>query len=291
MVLVLLAFGPRIENHQQAVFSIVSFLSDSSNISSVYVVTDEPNFYNYLQDRIKIVQVNSKKLKEWQGDYNFFWRIKIKALQHISELEPGADILYVDSDTFLAESLDEVASEMARGRTFMHQLEGAFSGNRSRTVKRMRKALIGKTLCNINFTNSTEMWNAGVIAIPGNVVSKTIQLALELCDAMCAIEKCPRKLVEQLSFSVALKETGDLASCEKHIIHYWGNKNDWNKVLTRFFTLSYFSGSDINNDIKLIKKINLSKIPFILLERTATYRLRKLLRLIIKPKKIEYYTK
>ena len=223
MNLLLLTFGDRAENHHQAAFCILSFLKDPC-IGRVLVMTDRPAFYTWLQAgaavaqgegsmagegrersaAIEVLPISADTLQDWQGPQQFFWRIKIKAVEHALQRHPDQHLVYVDSDTFLATDLSALQAGLDAGQVFMHCRENALADRNSRTLTRMRRALVGQTLAGVPFDGQTEMWNAGVVALPAAQSRALVDHALRLCDALCATA-CPRRLVEQLAFSVALK--------------------------------------------------------------------------------------
>lgn len=120
MKLVLLTFGERLENHYQAAFSILTFLKDPL-IHKVLIATDCPEFYRIFQEKVEVIHITKNTLVEWQGDVQFFWRIKIKALELVQQSYPDEHLLYVDSDTFLVKLLAEIHSELEQNHSVMHQ--------------------------------------------------------------------------------------------------------------------------------------------------------------------------
>lgn len=246
MKLVLLTFGDRIENHYQAVFSILSFLREPM-ITGVYVVTDKPNYYRHLEQRAEVIEVDKTLLQQWRGQHDFFWRIKIKAIEAVIQLCPNEDILYVDSDTCYIKNLDNIASGLQQGQTFMHEAEGRLSELDSNEERRMWQSLQNKTFGGVDINQQTEMWNAGVIALPGSHSDKIIQHTLAICDAICATP-CPRRLVEQFSFSLALNAHKSLVNCQQSILHYWGNKPQWNVLIESFFVYAHLHDETIADE-------------------------------------------
>lgn len=121
------------------------------------------------------------------------------------------------------------------------------------------------------------MWNAGLIALPACKQKETINLALQLCDAMSAAGVTPR-LIEQFAFSLALQETYRLLPADNFVGHYWGNKNEWDSFINDYFVQSHFQNETIDNEIENIQKLNFGKIPLIRKERTLYKQINKLLR-------------
>ena len=286
MNLVLLSFGSKIENHYQAAFSILSFLV-KDEIEKVIVVTDNPEFYNLFKDKVEIIAINDQELESWKGKFNFFWRIKIKALETVINKNPNKDLLYVDSDTFLFGDTAAIKDGFSKGYSFMHIEEELLSKGNSKTVRNMWKVLQNKTFCGVEINSKSAMWNAGVIGLSQQDAKKIINLSLSICDEICNTP-CPRRLVEQLSFSMALNSNGQLHNCNSIIGHYWGNKKEWNEYIAKFFTTVLLKNLDYDQMLREFQKIDLKQLPIIKKYGTTSIRLHNLINKVFQPKEIVF---
>ncbi|MGF7453347.1 hypothetical protein [Pasteurella bettyae] len=289
MNLVLLTFGERLENHYQACFSILSFLKDP-NIKNVIIVTDRADFYQFLNGQVKFIHINQQTLKEWQGKYQFFWRIKIKALEIVQQHYPEQNLLYIDSDTFLASNLDKMYIALNQGQTFMHKAEYTLGSQANNTIKKMYQSLNGQTFANIPLNEHSMMWNAGVIALPANKAKEIIQLTLQLCDEICATN-CTRRLVEQFSFSIALNHQIQLQACDNLIGHYWSNKEEWNEMIAKFFVNGYLQNMSLEEAINQLRDFDWNCLPIHKKQRNTKTRLIKLIDHLFPAKNIQYFSK
>lgn len=254
MHLVLLSFGKNLDYHTQTAFCILSFLK-SAQIKAVTIVTDFPKFYQFLESKVNVYTIDESHIKDWEGEHAFFWRVKMKAIQTAQQQQPEHHLLYVDSDTFLIGDLAEINTKLDLGHSFMHLEECQLKVSTSKTEKKMWQSLKNKTFEGIDITNSTSMWNAGVIAIPKNKAAKLTQHAIDVCDAMCATD-CRRRLLEQFAFSITLAHHTELLPADDVILHYWGNKPEWNTHIQRFFSDSKLQNRDLNADIDAISDFN-----------------------------------
>jgi hypothetical protein len=284
--LLLLSFGTRLENHFQAAFSILSFLA-RPGIERVFVLTDAPRFYAQFGARIEILPIDEALMSQWRGDSGFFWRIKIKAIEKVVGIS-GHDLLYVDSDTFLAGDLTALSSALASGATVMHRLESRLSQRTSSTEKAMWAVLRGKTFSGIRIDDQTAMWNAGVIGLPGVSAGDDIARTLELCDALCATP-CTRRLIEQFSFSLALASGARLTPCDNAVIHYWGNKPDWNRAMREFFVEAALTDADLSERISRIADFDFQALPILRKESTARRRMVTAADWLFPPKRLAYF--
>lgn len=274
MNILYLVIGENPLHHAQTCFSIYSFLNQTDATDRVYVITDAPEFYERLSEKINIIPINQGQLKDWQGKYKFFWRAKIKALEHICTLHPDESVLYLDTDTFLFGNLETLKSDLKN--PMMHLNEGKLSERKSKTEKRMWQGVKSKIFGGITIDENHCMWNAGVVGIPANKGLKVCELALTICDEMLA-EKVTPYFIEQFSSSVALSENGDMKVADKYIGHYWSNKDEWTDEIYKFIITSSLKNSSVEDDIKAISQFNFSKNAVLKRVPNTQIRLKKLL--------------
>ena len=261
MNLVYLVFGNNVEIHNQANFSILTFLLQKEHIEHIIIVTDEPSYYKHLKnDKIKIEQINQAQLNDWKGEYNFFWRIKIKAIEYVSNSYKSQSLVYLDADTFGFQNLNKIAKTLNKGHNIMHLNEGKLSEIKSKTTKKMWKQIKNKSFGAIQIQENDCMWNAGVVGISKANISETIPLALAICDEMCE-HKVTDRLIEQFALSVALNKTGELMPVDSYIGHYWGNKDEWNTLINTFFLKSHLSSFTFEEELASIKNIDFTQLP------------------------------
>ncbi|OOF39225.1 hypothetical protein BKK49_08380 [Rodentibacter rarus] len=288
MNLLLLTFGQKLENHYQAAFCILTFLKDPQ-IKKIIIVTDYPAFYDFLGNKVKIISINEKTLEDWKGKNDFFWRIKIKAIELVVHQYPDNHLFYVDSDTFLASNLQSVVQKLDENIGLMHTFEYKLSGqNRSKTTRGMFSVLNGKVFFDITINPQSEMWNAGVIALPKTCAKEIINLSLNLCDAICATP-CPRRLVEQFSFSLAMNHLTELSSCEDVIGHYWGNKPEWNQFISQFFVNALLKQKTLEQCVEELRAFNWHSLPLEKKLRSTNSTLKRLIDRLFPHKHIKYF--
>jgi hypothetical protein len=274
MNILYLVFGNEQRNHSQAYFSICSFLRQMEASDRIFVMTDNPNFYARLGERINILTINQELLNVWQGEYQFFWRAKIKAIEHICTLHPEQQTLYLDTDTFLFSELNQLKNVLKN--PVMHLNEGKLSKLKSKTDKMMWQQVGNRTFGGITINPEHCMWNAGVVGIPADKGQLMTELALNICDDMLK-ENVTRRLIEQFSLSVALSEKGDLQAAEPFIGHYWSNKDEWNEAIQKFMLESFLKGNSIQDDIEAIANFNFSKIAILKRIPNTQIRLKKVI--------------
>ncbi|MEQ6122336.1 hypothetical protein [Reichenbachiella sp. MALMAid0571] len=260
MNIVYLAFGKRFEIPQQAIFSILTILPHVSTNDRIIVLTDNPENFNLLKGKVDIVAIDDEQIQSWTGEQDFFWRVKIKALQFIVEKFNNAPILYLDSDTFLIGDLKKIKLELQNGNNLMHLNEGKLSKSQKKTEQRTWKKLKGTSHEGITIDSEKAMWNAGVVGISERV-KETLDLALSLCDSMLKTNPKHPSLLEQFSFSISLGEHATLLPIEDCIGHYWGNKNQWNDLIGSFFITCHLSCKSLKEQIDFVQNMKFGSIP------------------------------
>ncbi len=250
MHLVLLAVGDNVHYHFQAIFSSLTFLR-SPLIERVSIITDAKNLYRAVSydARVGILVVDREILARWKGRHDFFWRIKIEAIAHAYAEMPGLDVLYVDTDTFLYDTLEEMKTGLDSGKPYMHLPECRLAEGGYKSARKMWKSLSGKTFLGYSINERTTMWNAGVVALPAREAKRYIDETLALCDTLTATP-CERKLLEQLAFSMVLAREDRLEAADRIIGHYWGSKAVWEKEIQRFLLLRFMAGKSLEELIE-----------------------------------------
>ena len=261
MTLMFLVFGDDHRNHLQANFAILTHLQYPETVSRIVVMTDSPDYYRHLSDdRVIVDEVRVDELHDWRGPHDFFWRIKIKALEQLAERYPEDHVMYTDADTFCFGDPAGLQRRLNAGETLMHAREGKLAELPTRTEREMWKQTQGNTYGGISMNDQRIMYNAGVVAIPRGKVKEAVALALRVCDDMCAAG-VTRRLIEQFALSLALAETGQLGAANDTIGHYWGNKEGWNERIGQFFVYHHFASSSLATQVRASGEVDFRSIP------------------------------
>ncbi len=289
MNLMLLTFGPNLRNHYQACFAILTLLKESPP-PRITVYTDMPGLYrSFLGDRVTLETTPRETLQRWQGSHQFFWRIKCMAVREMARRHPGEHLVYLDSDTFLADGLHSgLLRKLEAGTALMHEDEGPLQSLRTRTERATWKALRGHSYCGVPVDRNTRMWNAGAIAIPGTHVEAVADRVVGVCDAFCET-RAPRRLLEQLAFSVTLGQLVGIAPASPWIGHYWGNKDEWNAAISQFLIASRLEHRTVDEDIARLRSFDFGRIPVRKKEKNTKLRLRRWLDRRFPPRQTIYF--
>jgi hypothetical protein len=287
MQLLYLVFGTNIQNHFQAHFSILTFLRQGQDELKITVMTDAPEFYRHLGAAVAVQVIDKDTLREWEGEYKFFWRVKIKALELAARQQPELPLLYLDSDTLLYGSLPAMRQQLAAGQALMHEPEGLLSALPSKTERRMWQQVQGKTFGGVPITPQHAMWNAGAVGVPAQRNHEAIALALRICDDLCRQQVTPR-LIEQFALAVALAETQGLQPASPYIGHYWSTKELWNEPISRFLLTSHLQNRSLAQDLAALDAFDFKALPIKQRVRNTQSRLENLTRRLWPPQGVEF---
>jgi hypothetical protein len=287
MQLLYLVFGTNIQNHFQAHFSILTFLRQGQGELCITVMTDAPEFYRHLGDAIAVQVVEAATLREWEGEFKFFWRVKIKALELAARQQPTLPLLYLDSDTFVYGSLPGLRAHLGASQALMHEAEGLLSALPSKTERRMWQQVQGQSFGGVAITPQHAMWNAGAVGIPAARSQEAIALALGICDDLCRRQVTPR-LIEQFALSVALAETYGLQPARPYIGHYWSTKEAWSELIGRFLLTSHLQNRTLAQDLAALDAVDFQAFPIKQQVRGTLGRLNNLTRRLLPPRNVEY---
>ena len=93
MTIMYLTFGEKTEFHVQAYLSMLSFRRQMQPADRIVMLTTAPQFYRHCASWVQVVAISDAQVREWQGEYQFFWRAKIKAIEWVSQRYPADDVL------------------------------------------------------------------------------------------------------------------------------------------------------------------------------------------------------
>lgn len=270
MIVLYLAFGLNQHIHHQVAFSAITILSWNNPNIEVIIFTDVPKFYQLLQGRVKLRVPKPATLADWKGPYNYFFRVKIKALQEILKESSAHHLLYLDGDTFCFGDPAKLVKLLENGNHLMHAREGKLGTLPTKTEQRMWKMCSGRSFGGVRVTEQSTMYNAGVIGLHREKAAVAAECALAVCDDLLKAE-VPERLVEQLAFSLALAEYGGVKAANHSIGHYWGNKVEWNHFISDFFVRQSLECNTIDIFLKSVRLIDFQAIP-VYRKQSSTHR-------------------
>jgi hypothetical protein len=251
-LLVTQSFGKESE-YRRALLAILSFWAQyqgpAERVQTV-LFTDQPDFFRpYLTDiEVDYVLLTPAKIQQMRGSIDFLHRMKIALIEEAFQRHPGADMLYVDSDTFFTADALPWMDAFRPGRNFMHLLEYQYEVCRNQalpagvTFRAFLKLLEENTFHTSKgqerFTAQHESWNAGVMGLSAEVI-KLIPDVYELTDQF--FPPTENHASEQYAFSLILQTRTELLPCDQYVYHYWYRikKQITDLVLAKEFTPAF----------------------------------------------------
>lgn len=234
---VFLAYGDSPECHKQTLASVCSLKSVKHlrNDYRTVIYTDKPAYYKWLQlDAIE--SVNTTLLAEWMGPSGFGFRIKPCLIADLAKKHSGP-IIYLDGDTIAINDLSELEEYIMSGTNtcVMHKKEYRVGDRKSKERREYMQKLSGVDLgSGVMLQEDSWMWNAGVIGLGKNFIHAA-ETVLPIIDKMIALKLSDRtRLKEQLAFSLYLQKNARLFEARDSILHYWGNKSEWNNLIDKW---------------------------------------------------------
>ncbi|RSK49055.1 glycosyltransferase family protein [Hymenobacter rigui] len=231
--LTLLSYGGPVEYHR-ALGAALSFYAHYSGPEPVTMAlfTDNPEFFRpYLRGvPVEYLLLPPERRLAMVGPDRYSFRVKICILQELMQRWPGADVLYLDSDTLVQRDPAPLLRDLQAGIAFMDQPEHTFAEAVVQYAARPDAAapgrlidLFGRQQFLVNgqwrqFTAGQKCWNSGVLGLPA-AAAALLPDVLRLCDAFYAGSEWFTS--EQLAFSVALPLRFPLRRADAYVYHYW----------------------------------------------------------------------
>jgi len=242
-----------------------------------------------MQDWAEVIPIDDQQIEAWQGDYHFFWRAKIKAIEYVSSLYPQDDILYLDCDTILYGDINALRQPLKDGCGLMDENEGHPSRMKTKTL-RMWKTIAGRTYDGITLGAKHNMYRAGVVGIPHAKAPEVLTTALALCDGMLA-DGAERIVIEQYSLSVALFERVGLRETYPVIAHYWASKEYWIKAGMELMARVLLTKASPEEEMQMYEALDFSQLPIYVYKSNTARRLKGLVGKVFKDRDLRFIQK
>lgn len=289
MTILYLTFGEKTEFHVQAYLSMLSFRRQLTSDDRIVMVTTAPRLYHHMQDWAEVIPIDDQQIEAWQGDYHFFWRAKIKAIEYVSQMYPDDDILYLDCDTILFGDINAIRQPLKDGCGLMDENEGHPSRMKTKTL-RMWKTIAGRTYDGITLGAKHNMYRAGVVGIPHAKAPEVLTTALALCDSMLA-DGAERIVIEQYSLSVALFERVGLRETYPVIAHYWASKEYWIKAGMELMARVLLTKASPEEEMQMYEALDFSQLPIYVYKSNTARRLKGLVGKVFKDRDLRFIQK
>lgn len=279
---VYLVFGDSLLYHRQTYFSILTVMNHKRDTDRVIVYTDNPSYYRRMDECIEVRVLSQRDIDQWIDGTGYIFRAKIKAMEDCAMREEDAHFMFLDSDTCLSDCIEPIASLLDSGIGIMHKDEGHPSRMKGASL-RMWNAVKGKNIGGCTISMRHNVWNSGVIGIPSGKAVEVCRLALNICDKILRSgAKC--FTAEQYAFAVAMQEKGEVRAAEPWVVHYWGNKDEWQEHIDEFIIKAHIKNMTLAEEIASSSSFPSASLPVFIKKSNTQRRLVKLVKSMFKDK-------
>lgn len=212
-----------------AAYSALAWRLDAD--ATVHVLTDEPGAFAPLQGEVTVEVLSPDQIASWCGPFEFVFRLKPKAVEHLLERYPGDKVVLVDADTFFVGPLGPMLDRIGPRRAAMHDREYFLGDASTRSYfhsnfcRRMTRARFR----GVPVRQDTWMWNSGLVGLDPShapLVGEWIRFVDEV------FPRNPKPMIEQYGLSFLLQERGDEISDTKDLVtHYWPDKRRYQAAI------------------------------------------------------------
>ena len=235
----LMVFGQEDALYWQAHWAILSLLARAEPPFEILVSTDQPRYFHWFGDAIRVQGMSADELNDWLGPQRYFFRALIKTLEIGLDANPKADVaIYMDTDMIINRDFAPVIAGALQGDIYMECLEYKLydSGRQGNKGAKALWQLVGdREWDGVRIDRDTQMWNTGITAVSA-ANSPLVKKSLAVCDAMLAAG-ISHRLTEQIAMSAVLSIGGrareiNVKGQPPYNAHYWGNKRGWREQIT-----------------------------------------------------------
>ncbi|MFN8417620.1 MAG: hypothetical protein U0U66_14920 [Cytophagaceae bacterium] len=242
-------------------YAILSILNKKPSQPFTFLIyTDQPQKFDWLQlPNCTLETLSNDTIQLYKGEIDFVHRVKIKVLEHALSNYKG-NFIYLDTDMYALTDITELFKQINTTQTLMHEQEGSIKSKYNLVAKKIYKFvnthLDWLKSKNITLDLYTIMYNAGVIGI-SNEHKSVVAKVLSDTDIIYPI--FPSHIVEQISFSLELKNHSKVIDTSDVLFHYWFFK-EYRAILAEFFDYHFQKGSSIKNVMDKMVQIDPIKL-------------------------------
>lgn len=196
---------------RQTVYSYLSMLRvDRDRAPKVRIYTDRPAAFGPLAGRVELVELDAKETADWVEEAKGYRNIvKCRILSRLRER-----FVFLDSDTVVVHSLNELAARLRPDVAFMHRREYRLK-DRPDTAGALSDPKVAPVAADM------PMWNSGLMAVhealaPQLAGAPDLALHLRLAHGI--------RPAEQLADAILLARKATIQPAFAWIVHYWQDK-------------------------------------------------------------------
>ena len=272
MTILYLTFGEKTEFHVQAYLSMLSFKRQLTPDDRIVMVTTVPEVYKRVASWADIVHIDAKQIDEWKGKHQYLFRVKTMVIRQLITRYSNDHLLFLDTDTFLYGSLEQIRDLLNNGQAIMHKDEGVLCQMKGPSL-RMWKTVAGREYAGIVIGPEYHMWNSGIIGMPHEKMKEIIDDTLTMLDGMLD-DGVDSFNIEQFAMSVSMLTHAHVVEGDGFVGHYWGNKQEWLQLASELLLNSYMRDCTLEAELEQVVNILLSPTPIYIHHSNTARRLK-----------------
>ncbi len=224
-----LAYGGQ-QFRKQAVISISSMIDRGPVPGKILVYTDRPEEYENLP--VETVLVTKNRIRLWKGPYGYTHRVKIELVGAVFR-ETGKPVIFVDSDTIWANSLEKTCEHLREGYPVMYEREGMLEAMFPQYNAALGKTeLLGKAGLPLSTSRPLWVYNSGLIGLPSKLDPRILDEVIRSCDFLCRNAPFKMEWVEQVAFShIFQAREMEIKTCVGDLYHYWHDSFELGRLI------------------------------------------------------------
>jgi hypothetical protein len=225
--LVVLSYGRENEYRRAilAVLSYYSWLSTSAEAGRTVIFTDNAAYFHpYLEGlTVDYISLTRERVQELNNVTGYPYRVKVSAVQEAFEAYPDANVLFIDSDTFVMADPAPLLARISPQVRVMHLREFVLEQRRAedaggRLLQLLESQSFQTSHGEERFNASQSCWNSGVLGLDPTVAAY-ISDVFQLTDKFYLGSGW--HISEQIAFSLLLQTRSEIIASDDVVFHYW----------------------------------------------------------------------
>lgn len=260
-----LVVGPKTSYHLEAQMLLISLLANRSPGDRVRIGTDQCAYYRWLEPLgLEVEEITFTRIQQWidarpVGTDAYFFRAKLARCAELAVAEPDFACAWVDTDAVATGSLSLLNARLEAGVCLMHRAEDHYRDGNSKAERAYFKILSRRSFAGIAAKADSRQWNSGVLAVPAGQGEK-LNLALTVLDEMMQVRGLGRTL-EQVAAGLVLEQTGPLEACDRQILHYWANRDQWHDFAQQILFEALAASGNVEAVLRLWRELPAGSFP------------------------------
>lgn len=248
--------------YDQTLYSMLSLCATHGWVGlptgvSITVFSDRPERFEPLTQLLDIQQLDEQRILRGMGSTRFIHRLKLDLLAEAAK-STSVPLIYLDGDTWLRGSLEDLVGSVSSTVSLMHAAESKVSEVENAVVRKALGRIPQSFLPDAFRPDSVMMYNAGLIGLHPSQFS-LIDDAIRLTD--CGVKFGYSHVWEQFAVSVMLDAETQVKVADDLVFHYWSQRQQYNAAIRELLREVQSLSLVADKAIEFVKQNPISVIP------------------------------